>query len=344
MVNLNERKINPLRFSVHGISVAVHSNDADWLARFRKDFAFFPCEEKTPEVSLALLMQKPRFDRLPDEPASQVFPECVVYGKNKERFIDYHGQALLQESEDSAVLETEDGNLAHELAFLYVLSKVGTKLDKQGIHRVHALGFVKNGEAALVLIPSGGGKSTLATSLLEAAEKEGIKLLSDDSPLIDRKGRALPFPLRLAYRGDSLLPEEWEKEVETLKRRKYGEKKLVPISALAESVRPKETDRFPVRTIVLAERHGSRRKPKLVRANKREVLATLNRDLVVGLGLPQIAELVLRKGILSLVALAPTAASRFFVANRLALGARGFRLKMSSDASANAAAILEALR
>ena len=43
------------------------------------------------------------------------------------------------------------------------------------------------------MLPSGGGKSTLA---LRALRDEGT-LLSEDSPLLDRRGRLHPFPLRI---------------------------------------------------------------------------------------------------------------------------------------------------
>src|SRR4051812_22095135 len=129
MVNLNERKINPLRFSLHGISIAVDSNDAKWLTRIERDFAFFSVTNRSPEINLMVNFRAPRFDRLPDAPAAQVFPECVVYQPRKqERFIDYHGEALLHESPNVTELETEDRDLAHELAFLYILSKAGTRL------------------------------------------------------------------------------------------------------------------------------------------------------------------------------------------------------------------------
>ena len=44
------------------------------------------------------------------------------------------------------------------------------------------------------MLPSGGGKSTLA---LRALQEPGIGLISEDSPLLDRRGRLHPFPLRI---------------------------------------------------------------------------------------------------------------------------------------------------
>ena len=43
-------------------------------------------------------------------------------------------------------------------------------------------------------MPSGGGKTTL---LLQFIKEDSIKLISEDSPLIDSSGNALPFPIRI---------------------------------------------------------------------------------------------------------------------------------------------------
>ncbi len=62
------------------------------------------------------------------------------------------------------------------------------------MHRVHALALAVDRRAMLVLLPMGGGKSTLGAELLRHPD---VQLLSDDSPLVDRAGRVHAFPLRL---------------------------------------------------------------------------------------------------------------------------------------------------
>ena len=49
--------------------------------------------------------------------------------------------------------------MAREIVYLTILSRVSEKLDRMGIHRVHALGLEQRGRGVLVMLPSGGGKS-----------------------------------------------------------------------------------------------------------------------------------------------------------------------------------------
>lgn len=67
------------------------------------------------------------------------------------------------------------------------------------------------------------------------------------------------------------------------------------------------------------------------------------RDLVVGLGIPQVAELVLTRGALSLPGLAPTAASRLAAASAFLGRARTFRMDLSRDSQKNARFLMERL-
>ena len=50
-------------------------------------------------------------------------------------------------------------------------------LDRRGLHRIHALGVVVKNRAVLVMLPMGGGKSTLGLHLLKHPE---VQILSDD--------------------------------------------------------------------------------------------------------------------------------------------------------------------
>jgi hypothetical protein len=68
----------------------------------------------------------------------------------------------------------------------------GEQLDAQGLHRFHAVGISYRGLAFLVSMPPNGGKSTLAMSLLDDPE---FLLISEDTPLIDLRGRIHPFPI-----------------------------------------------------------------------------------------------------------------------------------------------------
>lgn len=347
MVALEHRKSK--RFSLYSIAVEISGPGADSLAG---DFDFFldrqaPRSEARHSVTLELVPAAPLPGDLPAEPAERVFAECVLYrGTGGTEIYDYHGAAHLEVNREGnrcyGKLRTESPALLHELGYLFLQSEIGRFLDGQGLHRVHGLGLgLPSGKGAIVLLPSGGGKSTLALELLN---REGAVLLSDDTPLVDRLGRLYPFPLRLAFRADAPLPESWKEKSILFERRKHGAKRLVPVSALPPARLPRPEDRFRPGYLVLAERHGSRAEPECKAESAWKGALPLVRDLVVGIGVPQVAELLLSKGLRSLPGLAPAAASRSAAAMAFAARSRVLRLKLSSDAAKNAACLLEGLR
>ncbi len=271
--------------------------------------------------------------------------DYVVYQnpKKNKRWIDYHGEALLcvtdKKGSTSATLWCSNEHLAHELSYLYLLSKIGFFLDSKGLHRVHALGIHQHHLGALILIPSGGGKSSLALELLE---KNNLTLLSDDSPLVDRKGNLHPFPMRIAFRHNTKLPVNLEKNAGYMERRKYGGKKLVSMAQLPHPPTRTNTTIKP-KLLVIAERHGSKKYPKFRSLSKLQALQYLLRDMVVGLGLPQLAELILTKGLWTLPLLVPTAASRALAAARLIAKSDCVVLELSTDKKENAALLYKKL-
>ncbi|MGH7806575.1 MAG: hypothetical protein ACRENT_00610 [Thermodesulfobacteriota bacterium] len=102
-----------------------------------------------------------------------------------------------------------DHDLLHEIVFLFILSTVGQYLDARGLH---ALGVSYNNRGILLILPSGGGKSTLG---LELMRHPGFLLLGEDTPLIDRRGYILPFPLRLGVRPeqDTGIPSQYLRSI-----------------------------------------------------------------------------------------------------------------------------------
>ena len=346
MLTLEQQKCN--RFSLFGISIELRGPSSD---RWAEDFDYFQHRPVNQEnaaffVSLEQIHAAPEADSLPSQAAAQVFPECVLYHRDQQLVYDYHGEAHLtvEQSENSThgILRTTDPALAHELGYLFLQSEIGRFLEAQALHRVHALGFgLPSGKGVLVLLPSGGGKSTLTTALLE---HEGITLLSDDTPLVDRFGNLRPYPLRLSFRSKSQIPESWLKGVSHFERRKHGAKWLVSTAALPAGRLPRIDEKFRPGYLVLGIRHGALNVPHVKRVSRWKGALPLFRDLVVGLGIPQVAELVLTKGISSLPGLAPAALSRTAAAAAFASRAKVIRLELSRHPELNAEALLKEIQ
>ena len=343
MVTLDTNKSK--RFSVHSIAVEIRGSAAENLA---EDFDFFtdrPENSRPPKytVSLELLNSKPDANKLPAQVADQIFSDCVLYRNGTSLLYDYHGAAqlhVIRKNRNSVgTLYCNDPALLEELGYLFLQSEIGRFLDDQGLHRVHGLGLgLNSGRSCLLLLPSGGGKSTLALELLGSDE---TVLLSDDTPLMDRFGNLYPLPCRMAFREGTELPANLSKG-RVFNRRKFGAKILIPSSALPGKL-PRPDDRFRPGYLVLGIRHGYRREPRFRRIKKWQGAVPLFRDLVVGIGIPQVAELILSKGLKSIPGLAPTGASRAAAATAYLTRAKVFALDLSNDAPKNAKCLLEGI-
>jgi hypothetical protein len=182
--------------------------------------------------------------------------------------------------------------------------------------------------ATLVLLPSGGGKTTLALAALR--DGAGVRLLSEDSPLIDRRGRAYPFPLRIGVNvaDADRIPERFPRH--RVERMEFHPKMLIPVSAFADRV---ESAPQPVSNIVIGRRSLS---PggTLTRIPRRAALGTLLRECVVGVGIYQGMEFVLQRGMRDSIGQAGTGAKRTAACLAALARARVWRLECGRDGDA----------
>ena len=187
-------------FDVYNFRFTVRSAVEEPLRGIEEDFGFFAAKAATDGVAdgvvIELIAGNPPAEILPSSDAVAYTPRNVSYRERGRRFIDYHGRALGIQDEATARfrLYSTHSEMLYEATYLYLLSQIGQSLDAAGLHRVHAVGVVIEDRAVLVMMPMGGGKSTLGLHLLRHPQ---VEILSDDSPFIDRHGRVLAFPLRL---------------------------------------------------------------------------------------------------------------------------------------------------
>jgi hypothetical protein len=332
-------KDNEKTFCFFGIRTSIQGIDAEDLAA---DFDFYTNRPESlsqrGSISLTTSSDSPLPENLPASSASQVFSDCVLYRDGENYLYDYGGKAQLRltrsKGRSFGRLESADRNLRLELGYLFLQSELGRHLDAIGLHRLHGFACVPKGAkgATLVLIPSGGGKSTLAFEFLK--RREGL-ILSDDTPILDRRGFVYPFLHRLGATDPDKIPEAWRASAKKFERRKFGPKWVVPVNALPAGSLPRPEEKFPVAHIVIAERHGSLATPKISPLRRHKAAFPLLRDLVVGMGVPQIAELLLTRGLGSLPGLTPVAASRFAAASAALARARVWKLQLSRNNSLN---------
>ncbi len=288
-----------------GLRISVGGDWPEVVEAVGLDFQWFAVPDGgRPDVEVRVERRAPDFERFGDVPAAFVTPRNVVYQDGARTIVDYFGRAVsvLDRSSGRVVVQGEDEHLVHEAAYLFVLSRAGEHLDRIGLLRLHALGLSAAQGAVAVMLPSGGGKSTLA---LRALRADGVRLLSEDAPLLDRRGRLHPFPLRIGVNATDaeLLPEG---QVRRIERMELHPKLVLELSAFADRI---ESRPVPLRHIVVGRRSLGL-EARLEPIPRRAVAGTLLREGVVGVGIYQGMEFVLQRGLRDVAGKVGTALTR----------------------------------
>jgi hypothetical protein len=284
---------NHRTFSFHGVSVLVESPDYKLLAAVQHDFSFFAANIPKPDLRIECRLEKPDYDRLPGLTSSLATPRNICFMGNGLVYIDYFGRALniYNAKEGSCEIFTDDFHVALEIIYLTILSRVSDMLEQRGIHRVHALGLEHAGRGVVLMLPSGGGKSTLALSVL-MNPNNGIRLISEDSPLIRRDGWLLPFPVRIGVHPDK-VPEGIDPTFKLFQNRmEFDPKVTIDVSFFSDrlvrdAVRP---------GIILLGRRTTLKDAQINAVPRRRVIRHALMNSVIGVGLYQGMEFIFQQG------------------------------------------------
>lgn len=318
---------------VYGLRAAVSGDWPQVIDAVRRDFAWFQAVPGEAELSITIERRPPDLERYGEVVASFVTPRNVVYQTGGLTVIDYFGRAVsvLDRARGTLLVQGEDEHLVHEATYLYLLSRVGEHLDSLGMPRLHALALSGTAGAVALMLPSGGGKSTMA---LRALEFDGSRLLSEDSPLLDRHGRVHPFPLRIGINASD-AERLGDRHVRRIERMEFHPKLLLDLEAFADSIEP---DPQPLRHLVIGRRSlgtESRLRP----VARSSAAGPLLREAVVGVGLYQGMEFVLQRGMRDVVRKAGVAAMRARCCTAAARRARVWELTLGRDHERNWSAL-----
>jgi len=283
--------------SVYGLGIRIESDWAEVLDALRLDFAWFVSDspEQAADVVVSIRRKEPDFDRFRDATATFITPRNVVYQQPDETVVDYFGRALSVRDRRTGALEIEgeDLSIVHEAVYQFLISRLGEHFDSLGLPRLHGLGLAGAQGGVVVMLPSGGGKTTLG---LRALRDGDVKLLSEDSPLLDRRGFLHPFPLRIGINATdaAVLPPGHVRRIE---RMELHPKFALEIHAFADRI---EREPRPLRHIVIGRRSLGR-EARLEPLPRRAAVPTLFREAVVGVGIYQGMEWVLQRGMRDVV-------------------------------------------
>ncbi len=324
---------------VYGLKVAVRGDWPAVLEGIALDFAFFEtaAPANQPDLEIVVERRPPDYDRFGELTAAFVTPRNVVFKSGGRTVVDYFGRAVSVVDRDSrrVTVQGEDAHLVHEAAYLYLLSHIGQHVESLGFMRLHAVGLVGQSGAVAVMMPSGGGKSTLA---VRALKEPGVRLLSDDSPLLDRRGRLHPFMLRIGVNPTDAasLPEG---DVRRIERMEFDAKLALDLASFADRV---ERRPQPIRHLVIG-RHALGREPRLEQMSRASATGTLLREGVVGVGIYQGMEFLLQGGPLDVLRQVRPGARRAAACASALARAKVWRLTLSRDVERNWAVLLPLL-
>jgi hypothetical protein len=325
--------------NVYGVVAEIDSSVAAVAEEIAEDFAHFRVRTAEGPVSLRVRLhpEPPPYGLVPAREATVYTPRNVSFEDEGVTYIDYSGRALGTYRAASGELDvySVDRDLLYEVAYLFLLSQLGERLDERALHRVHALGVAVDGCAALVLLPMGGGKSTLAAHLLRHRE---VQLLSDDSPMLARHGSLWAFPLRIGILPGSesgFAPEQ----LRTIQRMEFGPKLLVRYENFRERI---VGDAVP--GVVFLGRRSLAEGCSIRPATRLRALMALIPNCVIGLGLFQGMEFVFHRGGGEFLEKIRVAFSRLLNCIALVRRSRAAVVVLGRDSEANAAAVLAFLR
>lgn len=328
-----------LRLDIYGLRVGVAGGWDDVVADVRSDFAWFEAPGDG-HVDLLIEVERRPPDYAPFDglSASFVTPRNVVFQNGASTVVDYFGRALLILTRDRARarVEGEDPGVVREAVGNLVISRVGEHLNARGLVRLHALGLSGPAGAVAVVMPSGGGKSTLA---LRALADERFRILSEDSPLIDRNGLAHPFPLRIGINPTdaALVPESYSTRL--VERLEFHPKLVLDVAQFRERI---ERVPRPLRHLVIGRRTLGE-VARLEPLPRRRATGALLREAVVGVGVYQGMEFVLQKGWGDVLGKSGTAARRARVTGSVLRRATVWQLSLGRDRESNWEALLPLL-
>jgi hypothetical protein len=214
------------------------------------------------------------------------------------------------------------------------LSIIGQHLRSKGIQRVHALGVSYARQGLLILLPSGGGKSTLAIRLLRQPD---FLLLGEDTPLVDRSGMLLPFPLRMGVLSALQIdiPAEY---VRTVRRMELPPKTLID----AEYFRDRIAEPVMSRFLFVGERNLGAVSEILPLSHYRAGKALLQ-DLVIGRGVHQGREFLGKKGRQEWLDKGKVVAARLYTSLRLLTCVSSYRFIMGRNIEKNCQTLIDFL-
>ncbi len=319
--------------------IAVHSEDGDLIEKLARDFSYFTAPRADSGVCITVTAERHEPDRRADG-GRYLFTHFNgrAYGWGDRRRVRYPETLVTYDAAaDRGSVVSPDEELLHHYTYYLIIALAGTHLDARGFHRFHALGISVAGKPALFCMPISGGKTTLGLALIEDPE---VSLYSEDTPLIDSRGRVHPFAVRWSLREghSAAIPERWTR----IKNDPvFGKKILVDLDYYGLD---RVTSTPGWSPLVFWSVKSSQERPSVQAIHPFRSLALLVYCIVSGKDCPQRAEVILRLSPGGIRMIATVFCRRLVAAVRLWRNSASYWFYMTPDVPANAAFIKDFIR
>ncbi|MFA5411678.1 MAG: hypothetical protein WC321_07500 [Candidatus Omnitrophota bacterium] len=332
--------MHSLTLSFYGIDIRLDSDSEKLTEDIGRDFSFFKAAAGSPQITIEAHSRLLPYDGLPPMQASYVSPRNVCYYHKGIKYIDYSGEGLAVYNKKSSRCDiySNDYSLLYEISYMAILSLLNERLDRRCLHRVHGLGLAVDNKAILVLLEMGGGKTTLGMDLLLSGEN--IKLISEDSPLIDPRGEILPFPIRIGMHPGKVPPEIPKDCQRYFARGEFGPKILIDLECFKDKI-----CRNPCRPFMIIIGRRILSGPSEIKpSSKYEALKEFIKNSVIGLGLYQGIEYIFQKGPKEIIKKVPLGISRLNNALQVISKSRVFEFRLSPDKRKNSRVLAQFIK
>jgi len=337
-----EKMTNCLNINILGFEVNIHSDSVTVLNKLSKDFKQFIKQsnnESKKVLDLKIITQEPPLAKIPLKRATFNRKRSITIDDGSIRYNNYGNELLsiFSFKNETGEIYSLNEDYLHEIAYLLILSRSGKWLDLESIHKIHACGFQYNNTNVAVSMEMGAGKSTLFCELLKTKE---VSILSDDTPLVTKKGELLAFPLRVGVCEDRLneFSHVESQNIYKMFRKEYGEKVLISLDSFENKI----ADISSKQVLMI----GKRVDKDIFDLRKRsyvKTMASLFYHQIVGVGLPIIFEYFWETGIKDFVVKTKIFFKRLRAAHNLACSSHTYSLTIGNNPSRNAKELLKAL-
>lgn len=328
-----------LYLNFHNHIILIKSNESSIIKKLEEEFDFFKVNEfkGSPSWEIILNFDKPILP--PSMVAVKILEHAIIYKFGHIKYIDYFGEAICKQDDLQKRIElySLNNDRLFEISYLTIHSILGQDLDQSGLCRLHALAVSLKNKNAVIMLPSKGGKSSLLKYLYENKE---IKIISDDMPLCDTKGRLHSFPTKIslgvAPQEGSLSQLTWHE----FKREFYPPKWVASLSKVKERI---ETAPEKNKNLLIAGYRLSSGQSILTKVPKWKMISPIFEHMIFGIGLPQIIELFLSFSFVDIFKLGNHFLIRILCAIKLIQNSKCYHFYMGPMVDQNARQVLELL-